>query len=178
LIDRAFAHGELDGAGNPTIRVRGADAGELARDIVAKSAAWGITTSHEQALATANETIARIEFKRTCGRIAAGIAAAIVVVMFWAMVAHAEDLATGTIGAKGTLGCPTEEDTIRLRELAHERDKAAFITFAVGHKCDLVFGKLFIEKSDGWNNTVCVRPYGNPDCVWTIPEDITREEPK
>jgi hypothetical protein len=67
LIDKAYALGEISGDGL-NIQGCGNNADEIARDIVAKYAVWGIDMPYENALVTANEGIRRADRRRRLWR--------------------------------------------------------------------------------------------------------------
>jgi hypothetical protein len=61
LIDKALALGELDVEGNAIIHAKGADADELARQIIDGAAKWGAVISTESATHEAKRAINRIK---------------------------------------------------------------------------------------------------------------------
>jgi type III secretion system FlhB-like substrate exporter len=86
IVAKARAMGELDALGQPTINAKGDNAGELARQIVAGAAKWGIEVSHEQALAQAAEAVRKADFRRALPRWLAFAAVVIALSLLWMIV--------------------------------------------------------------------------------------------
>jgi hypothetical protein len=123
-IDKAFALGELDVEGRPTIHASGDNADELARQFIDGAAKWGAVISVEAATQKANEFIREIEADRRRAEIwrairVAAIAVAVGVV-FYLSLAHA---GTCRIYGEGT-------DTVEPARMDHSSSGTATATGA------------------------------------------------
>jgi hypothetical protein len=77
----------------------------------------------------------------------------------------------------GVIACKTMDDLSRLAQLAD--DKMAQIEYALGH-CDAIEKKtkVRIERQRLVPPTLCVRPEGKIDCLWTPTDAIDVEDAK
>jgi hypothetical protein len=67
----------------------------------------------------------------------------------------------------GAGGCPVEDDLHRVAEMLHSGDRtAAMKIFA--ERCVQIPDdtEVMVEHWSAWNDTKCVRPRGNTECLW------------
>lgn len=114
---------------------------------------------------------------------------AIVALIASADAAHAADIpAVGdkVVSSDDTLSCKTSEDLTRIHELAaRQNDVAAAMRYQHEHGCRFLekgthgvlekMGAGLSRPGKGPAALGCVRPRGQPNCVWAIFSSFTKE---
>ena len=70
------------------------------------------------------------------------------------------------------IGCPVVEDLVRADELAATGDVQALSKFVTRHFCAVIPGGTTVTPEKDSIHVMCVRPVGEPDCLWVFYKDL------